>query len=34
MLGYDITRDISPTAALLGRPQFSPQDILKEIAEG
>jgi nucleoside-diphosphate-sugar epimerase len=34
MLGYDITRDISPTAALLGRPQFSPQAILREIVEG
>ena len=34
MLGYDITRDIAPTVALLGRPQFSPQAILREIVEG
>jgi len=34
MLGYDITRDIAPTVALLGRPQFSPQAILGEIVEG
>jgi UDP-glucose 4-epimerase len=34
MLGYDITRDISPTVALLGRPQFSPHAILREIVEG
>ncbi len=34
MLGYDITRDISPTVAQLGRPQFSPHAILSEIVEG
>jgi len=34
MFGYDITRDISPTAALLGRPQHSMSSILREIVEG
>jgi len=34
MLGYDITRDISSTAAQLGRPQYSPHAILRDIVEG
>lgn len=34
MFGYDITRDISPTAAQLGRPQYSMSAILGEIVEG
>ncbi len=34
MFGYDITRDISPTTARLGRPQHSLSDILREIVEG
>jgi hypothetical protein len=34
MFGYDITRDISPTAALLGRPQYSMSALLREIVEG
>jgi nucleoside-diphosphate-sugar epimerase len=34
MFGYDITRDISPTVARLGRPQYSMSSILREIVEG
>jgi nucleoside-diphosphate-sugar epimerase len=34
MFGYDITRDILPTAALLGRPQYSMSALLREIVEG
>lgn len=34
MFGYDITRDISPTAALLGRPHYSMSSILTEIVTG
>jgi UDP-glucose 4-epimerase len=33
MFGYDITRDISATAAQLGRPQYSMNAILREIVE-
>jgi hypothetical protein len=34
MYGYDITRDLSKTIAALGKPQFTIQQILKEIVEG
>ena len=34
MFGYDITRDISPTTAQLGRPQYSISAILSEIVKG
>lgn len=34
MYGYDITRDLSKTIAALGKPQFTIQQVLKEIVEG
>jgi len=34
MFGYDITRDISSTVALLDRPHYSMNAILREIVEG
>lgn len=34
MFGYDITRDIAPTAAQLCKPQYSISAILREIVEG
>ena len=34
MYGYDITRDLSKTIAALGKPQFTIQQILKEIVAG
>jgi UDP-glucose 4-epimerase len=34
MYGYDITRDLSKTIAVLGKPRFTIQQILEEIVEG
>ena len=34
MYGYDITRDVSKTISVLGKPRFTIQQILKEIVEG
>jgi UDP-glucose 4-epimerase len=34
MYGYDITRDLSKTISVLGRPRYTIQQILKEIVEG
>jgi UDP-glucose 4-epimerase len=34
MYGYDITRDLSKTISVLGKPRFTIQQILEEIVEG
>jgi UDP-glucose 4-epimerase len=34
MYGYDITRDITKTAAMLGRPQYTIEQILKGVIQG
>jgi hypothetical protein len=34
MYGYDITRDVSKTIGVLGKPRFTIQQILEEIVEG
>jgi hypothetical protein len=34
MYGYDITRDINKTAAVLGRPKYTIEQILQGVIQG